>query len=528
MRHVGHDLNADALLQAGKRPARLAEASGSAATGLASLQRAVGNRTYGAVIQAKLHVNEPGDVYEQEADRVADMVMRMPDPVASAANEDPPPSGAHPAHVGPGMPRIALQREMSSVPTGVQRRSEDEDGNDVPLQAKAESGGLTVSHAVEGQIAALRGGGQPLPEATRSFFEPRLGFALSKVRVHSNSQAAETARAVNARAFTVGRDVVFGAGEYAPGTTEGRRLLAHELVHVTQQVNSVPSEMTSGSAVRGTIRRSLLGGIVGGVTGAVGGAVVGGILGGPFGAVAGGIIGAVGGAAVGDTASTRSRALTQPETDYATEIYGDSVNYSVITITRDSLISTGAPKTLGNTIHLRSQWGGDIFQSDESMALTHKGLELLIHEMGHVWQYQNGGLAYIGDSLWAQLRGALGSGSRDAAYAWREAHNAGTPWEEWNPEQQAEAIEEYNKALRRAKDGTATSANFTLMTTLEPYMEKVRRGEGAPQFSLPGAIGGGLIGAGMGALIGAAAGGPIGALVGAGIGGLAGAIFGGG
>ncbi len=58
------------------------------------------------------------------------------------------------------------------------------------------------------------------------------------MRLHSDGQAAESARAVNARAYTVGRDVVFGAGEYAPGSGEGRRLMAHELVHVVQQYNS--------------------------------------------------------------------------------------------------------------------------------------------------------------------------------------------------------------------------------------------------------------------------------------------------
>ncbi|MFI0607100.1 MAG: DUF4157 domain-containing protein [Anaerolineae bacterium] len=235
MRHLGQDTGTDMSREYGQRRARADGLASGTVPGPTGLRRAIGNRATGLVIQAKLRVNEPGDVYEQEADRVADMVMRMPDPVGAAANEDPPPSGAQPGHAGPGMPRIALQREMLSAPTGVHRLSEDEDGNDAPLQAKAESGGLTVSRAVEGQIAALHGGGQPLPEATSSFFEPRLGFALSEVRVHSNSQAAETARAVHARAFTVGRDVVFGAGEYAPGTTEGRRLLAHELVHVGQQ-----------------------------------------------------------------------------------------------------------------------------------------------------------------------------------------------------------------------------------------------------------------------------------------------------
>jgi hypothetical protein len=69
----------------------------------------------------------------------------------------------------------------------------------------------------------------------RAFFEPRFGATLDGVRIHTDSRAVASARAVHARAFTVGRDVVFGAGAYAPETARGRRLLAHELTHVLQQ-----------------------------------------------------------------------------------------------------------------------------------------------------------------------------------------------------------------------------------------------------------------------------------------------------
>ncbi len=81
----------------------------------------------------------------------------------------------------------------------------------------------------------LRSPGRPLDAATRAFMEPRFGHDFSHVRVHTDAQAAESARAVNALAYTVGRDVVFGAGQYMTGTGEGRQLLAHELTHVVQQ-----------------------------------------------------------------------------------------------------------------------------------------------------------------------------------------------------------------------------------------------------------------------------------------------------
>jgi hypothetical protein len=90
----------------------------------------------------------------------------------------------------------------------------------------------------------LRSPGQPLDANTRAFMEPRFGHDFSRVRVHSDASAAESARAVNALAYTVGQDIVFEAGRYAPGASEGRRLLAHELTHVVQQGNATS---TSGS-----------------------------------------------------------------------------------------------------------------------------------------------------------------------------------------------------------------------------------------------------------------------------------------
>ncbi len=84
----------------------------------------------------------------------------------------------------------------------------------------------------------MKGGGQPLPESIRTLFESRYGFDFSKVRIHADIKSAELARALNAKAFTVGQDVVFGAGQYAPWTAAGKILLAHELAHVIQQTTN--------------------------------------------------------------------------------------------------------------------------------------------------------------------------------------------------------------------------------------------------------------------------------------------------
>ncbi|MCP5110969.1 MAG: DUF4157 domain-containing protein, partial [bacterium] len=118
---------------------------------------------------------------------------------------------------------------MRRCPRTIRRRSAN--------QARP-SGGLhrrdSSSHApAVGQV--LGESGEPLSSNVQAFMEPRFDFDFSKVRVHSNATAAESARAVNAHAYTVGPNIVFGSGQYSPETIQGRRLLAHELTHVVQQ-----------------------------------------------------------------------------------------------------------------------------------------------------------------------------------------------------------------------------------------------------------------------------------------------------
>src|SRR5262245_29887796 len=81
----------------------------------------------------------------------------------------------------------------------------------------------------------LRSPGRPLDPATRAFMEPRFGHDFSRVRIHDDSLAADSARAVSARAYTVGQNIAFDRGQYQPHTTEGAGLLAHELTHTVQQ-----------------------------------------------------------------------------------------------------------------------------------------------------------------------------------------------------------------------------------------------------------------------------------------------------
>ncbi len=175
-----------------------------------------------APAQSKLSISSPGDVYEREADGVAEQVMRMPDP-----------------HGRPG-PALAVQRYAPAVQRKCaaceEEQEEEMSASGVSVQRKEAGRAPLITAEVDEQINSVRGGGgEPLPGSVRAFFEPRFGHDFSRVRVHSDGRAAAAARAVNALAFTVGQDIVFGAGQYAPQTAPGQKLLAHELTHAAQQ-----------------------------------------------------------------------------------------------------------------------------------------------------------------------------------------------------------------------------------------------------------------------------------------------------
>ena len=322
--------------KAGADPARTRQTATHPGAGhpLAQLQRRLGNRGTEQFVQARLKISQPNDPYEQEADRVAEAVMRMPD----IAVDGPPDEEAEPAQlqrkplaaqITPLVQRQAdPEAEEEEIPeiatrpaasTTLQRQAEleaEEDdklstgapkfgGNNIlqrqeipeeeeieppvspklmgsgiiqrqevpeeeeetetlvspklsdnlslqrqqkpeeveeeieePLQRKPASGSTTTgSSNLSRQIQSMKGGGQPLSDATRSFFEPRFGANFERVRIHSDSNSAEMARSINAKAFTSGSDIVFNRGQYAPESDSGKELLAHELTHVVQQRN---------------------------------------------------------------------------------------------------------------------------------------------------------------------------------------------------------------------------------------------------------------------------------------------------
>ncbi len=204
------------------------------------LQRTIGNQAIGRLIksgalQAKLRIGQPHDIYEQEADRMAEQVMHMP--------ESPVSKGTAISKLNAITP---IRRKCPGCTKVSQSKKEEEEES--LLKKEAHSSTPEVKTELESNINAIRGGGMPLPESTRTFYEKRLGNDFSDVKVHTDSRAAEAVRAVNARAFTIGQDIFFGSGRYQPQTQQGRKLLAHELSHTIQQ------KAGKSSAVRNSLQ----------------------------------------------------------------------------------------------------------------------------------------------------------------------------------------------------------------------------------------------------------------------------------
>lgn len=114
----------------------------------------------------------------------------------------------------------------------------EEEEKQTPVQRKENTAAQPTAPASVHE--ALNSPGQPLDPATRAFMEPRFGSSFDQVRIHTGRQSADSARSIGASAYTVGRDIVFASGHYAPNTPKGQRLLAHELTHVLQQGHAAP------------------------------------------------------------------------------------------------------------------------------------------------------------------------------------------------------------------------------------------------------------------------------------------------
>jgi hypothetical protein len=208
------------------------------------------------VVQTKLTVGAPNDVYEQEADRVADQVLSMPD---TAAQQPIQREGMEDEELQAKPLNSMIQREgmedeelqAKPLDSMIQREGmEEEELQAKPLDSMIQREGMeeeelqmkpqsspmaAATPALEAQLGNSQGNGSPLPTEVRSFMEPRFGADFSQVRVHTNSDAIQMNQDLSAQAFTHKQDIYFGAGK-APGNDA---LTAHELTHVIQQTGAI-------------------------------------------------------------------------------------------------------------------------------------------------------------------------------------------------------------------------------------------------------------------------------------------------
>ena len=216
-----------------------------------------------APLQAKLHVGAPDDAYEREADRMADAVVSgdqagrdlasgispMIQRQSAEAEKD------EPLELAAGGTVDSLEADAAAVDESDgalladgQGAVPEDEGAEIVIQAKTVQGPVSSSVGASSSIEdgiRNKGPGMALPDQSRAFFESGFGVGFDGVRVHQDATSTAMNAELGSRAFAHGRDVYFAAGQYQPGTSEGDRLIAHELTHVVQQ--------SRGS--RGTVQR---------------------------------------------------------------------------------------------------------------------------------------------------------------------------------------------------------------------------------------------------------------------------------
>jgi hypothetical protein len=173
--------------------------------------------------EPKYRIGKSDDVYEHEADHVADQVMALsPAKVISRTDKD----------------ELLQTKPLAERITPMTQSQTQEEEKEELAQSKSIGASQPSGEGLSARVAELLNTGRPLSNSERAFYEPRFGTELGHVRIHPGQ--GSLARDVNARAFTIKNHIVFGQGEYAPTTDRGRHLLAHELTHVLQQGSGKP------------------------------------------------------------------------------------------------------------------------------------------------------------------------------------------------------------------------------------------------------------------------------------------------
>jgi Domain of unknown function (DUF4157) len=180
-----------------------------------------------AFFQPKLSINQPTDVYEQEADAMADKAMRMVD-------------ADH-----------TKQQFFKPTLTPVQRKCKDCEEEEKLQRKENSESKVQGNNELDNYVGYLSSSGHGLPGNVRQFFEPRFGNDFSNVRIHTDSVAAKSAQSINALAYTTGNNIVFNSGQYSPDSDSGKKLLAHELTHVVQQKGGADKSVQRDTIAKG-------------------------------------------------------------------------------------------------------------------------------------------------------------------------------------------------------------------------------------------------------------------------------------
>ncbi|MCP4132406.1 MAG: DUF4157 domain-containing protein [bacterium] len=384
----------------------------------------LGNQETGNIIkrmvQAKMTVGSPNDVYEQEADRVADQVVNMTD--------------------------AQVQSKENNTPV---------------LQAKGSPEGTTVTPEFESGLSSIKGTGSSLNGTIRRYYEQRLNTYLGDVRVHTGNKADHLARSIDASAFTTGHDIVFAARQFNPETREGKKLLGHELTHVLQQKKNVQRKNQVDRSPADTViqRKPARGRYKDFIKKYTGGdyKVTSVTLkkGGTVWDIARNIgvdtdlllaLNKIDDATklpIGKTiiVPLKRRPLTYGEIYEAKKVFGNKIDYNKVTIAKDTGWSNAfgfdglggivrsSTMVMGNTIHLHKR-------NSINGTLKFKKSSTMIHELTHVMQYQRSGYGYAVESAVDQV-------VKDDAYDYEKGMQKGVSWENLRSEQQAQLVQRY-------------------------------------------------------------------------------------
>lgn len=186
-------------------------------------------------IQRKLEIGRPDDKYEREADHIADRVMKMSD----SENLQMRPLGQ--------IADIQMKCSKCEEEENLQMKAGENPGNFLRMKRAGGDGRMMAPEGITRQLTSSSGVGNPLPENVSNEMSSKVGADFSGVKIHTDSSAVQMSRQMGARAFTYGNDIYFNQGEYAPDSSAGKHLLAHELTHVVQQNETIQRSCHDGN-----------------------------------------------------------------------------------------------------------------------------------------------------------------------------------------------------------------------------------------------------------------------------------------